>query len=183
MQGWKGRFSAQDRDSWDDPDLCKEVGYDATSASHYDDGVFHMSWDDVLLYFRNIHMSWSSASDLFRYRTAVHGFWGKDMGPIDDSYNIGENPQYTILLSDKALQSKATVWLLLSRHVTKQEQEGGEVRAYVKYLYSSRDVNSGAYCHLSSCHYLCRCLISSRCTYIGLRSQNSVCGILTLTAF
>ena len=49
------------------------------------------------------------------------------MGPNDDSYNVGDNPQYTITLSEKAIESKAKLWILLSRHVTKQEQEGGEV--------------------------------------------------------
>ncbi len=129
FQGWKGRYSAQDFESWGDPDFCAEVGYDATAAAHYDDGVFWMSWEDVLLYFRNIHMSWSTDPALFRYRTAVHGYWNKNVGPNDDSYNVGENPQYTVTLSDKAIQSKATIWLLLSRHVTKQEQEGAEVRS------------------------------------------------------
>lgn len=86
-----------------------------------------MAWEDVLVYFGNIHMSWSTDPDLFRYRTAVHGYWDKNMGPSNDSYNVGENPQYTITLSNDAIQRKATLWLLLSRHVTKQEQEGGEV--------------------------------------------------------
>jgi len=84
-----------------------------------------MSWDDILLYFRNIHMSWNRS--LFRFRTPIHGFWRKDVGPKDDSYNVGDNPQYTITLSEEAIQKKATLWILLSRHVTKQEQEGGEV--------------------------------------------------------
>ena len=89
-----------------------------------------MSWDDILLYFRNIHMSWSTDPDLFRCRTSVHGYWDKEMGPKDDSYNVGDNPQYTITLSEKAIESKAKLWILLSRHVTKQEQEGGEVSQY-----------------------------------------------------
>jgi len=130
-KGWKGRFSSQDRDSWKDPDFCAEVGYGATSASQYDDGVFWMSWDDILLYFRNIHMSWSTDPDLFRCRTSVHGYWDKEMGPNDDSYNVGDNPQYTITLSEKAIESKAKLWILLSRHVTKQEQEGGEAKDFL----------------------------------------------------
>ncbi|KAL7544034.1 hypothetical protein ACHAXR_013478 [Thalassiosira sp. AJA248-18] len=130
-QGWKGRFSSQDKVSWKDPGFCAEVGYDATSASQYDDGVFWMAWDDILLYFRNIHMSWNTDPQLFRFRTKVHGYWAKDMGPTDDSFNVGENPQYTVTLSPKAIASKAKLWILLSRHVTKLEQEGGEVNDFL----------------------------------------------------
>ena len=57
----------------------------------------------------------------------MHGFWDHMTGPVDDSFNVGENPQYIINLSKKAIENKATLWILLSRHVTKQEQEGGEV--------------------------------------------------------
>jgi len=64
--GWKGKFSVHDTESWSDPAFCAEVGYDANSAAKYDDGVFYMSWDDLLLYFRNLHLSWSTAPELFR---------------------------------------------------------------------------------------------------------------------
>ncbi|KAL3766971.1 hypothetical protein ACHAW5_002879 [Stephanodiscus triporus] len=57
-KGWKGRFSAHDTQSWSDPAFCKEVGYDIDSVATYDDGVFWMSWDDLLLYLCNIHVLW-----------------------------------------------------------------------------------------------------------------------------
>ena len=123
-KGWKGRFSPDDKESWKDPDFCAEVGY---TASQYDDGVFWISWDDILLYFRNIHLSWSTDRVLFPFNTRAHGFWAKEKGPNDDSYNVSDNPQYTITFSDKAVKSGATLWLLLSRHVSKQEQAGGQV--------------------------------------------------------
>ena len=90
-----------------------------------------MLWADVLLYLRNIHVSWRPDPKLFQCRTKVHGRWDANVGPEDDSYNVSENPQYTIALSEEAIKGEATLWLLLSRHVTKQEQEGGEVRARV----------------------------------------------------
>jgi hypothetical protein len=92
-----------------------------------------MSWDDVLLYLCNIHVSWNP--ELFDFRTEVHARWDANVGPEDDSYNLSHNPQYTITLSEEAIRSKATLWLLLSRHVTKQEQENenGEVRASVQF--------------------------------------------------
>ena len=64
--GWKGKYSVHDKESWSDPAFCAEVGYDANSAAKYDDGCFYMSWDDLLLYFRNLHLSWSTAPELFR---------------------------------------------------------------------------------------------------------------------
>ncbi|KAL3810611.1 hypothetical protein ACHAXA_010569 [Cyclostephanos tholiformis] len=126
-QGWTGRFSAQDKHSWSDPAFCEEVGYDASSSATDDNGIFWMSWDDVLLYLCNIHVSWNP--ELFDFRTEVHARWDANVGPEDDSYNLSHNPQYTITLSEEAIRSKATLWLLLSRHVTKQEQENenGEV--------------------------------------------------------
>ena len=56
----------------------------------------------------------------------VHGSWLESQGPENDVFNIGENPQYILSLSDIAVRQKASIWILLSRHVTKQEQEGQE---------------------------------------------------------
>eukprot|EP00567_Pseudictyota_dubia_P006409 CAMPEP_0197438408 /NCGR_PEP_ID=MMETSP1175-20131217/5418_1 /TAXON_ID=1003142 /ORGANISM="Triceratium dubium, Strain CCMP147" /LENGTH=899 /DNA_ID=CAMNT_0042968133 /DNA_START=47 /DNA_END=2743 /DNA_ORIENTATION=- len=128
-QGWKGRYSAKDRTSWKDPRFCAEVGYNPALASEVDDGVFWICWEDVLVYFRNVQLSWNPA--LFPFRTTVHSFWPKDQGPSDDSFNVGDNPQYILTMSDKALQKKSSIWILLSRHVTKQEQEGMEVQDYL----------------------------------------------------
>jgi calpain-7 len=125
-KGWLGRYSARDEYGWSDPNFCAEVGYNATSAKERDDdGVFYISWDDVLIYFRNLHLSWNPA--LFRHKTTMHGCWKKEQGPNDDSFNVGENPQYVVSLSTNAVKRHATLWILLTRHVTKQEQEGGEV--------------------------------------------------------
>jgi calpain-7 len=124
-KGWKGRYSCYDKHSWASPSFRKEVGYDHVIASQQDDGVFWIGWDDILHYFRNFHLSWNPA--LFRSRFVLHGHWSKHQGPTDDTFNIGENPQYAVTLSDVAIQKKATLWILISRHVTKQEQEGEEV--------------------------------------------------------
>jgi calpain-7 len=128
LKGWKGKYSSNDTVSWSDPNFCAEVGYDAVSASVHDDGVFYISWDDVLVYFRNLHLSWNPA--LFHHRTTTHGLWNKELGPADDSFNIGENPQYVVNLTKNAIEHRATLWILLTRHVTKQEQEGGDVSVY-----------------------------------------------------
>mmetsp|Transcript_36362 Transcript_36362/g.109113 ORF Transcript_36362/g.109113 Transcript_36362/m.109113 type:complete len:659 (-) Transcript_36362:145-2121(-) len=111
-QGWKGRYSAMDGASWRDPGFCAEVGYNPSLASEVDDGVFWICWEDVLVYFRNVQMSWNPA--LFPFRTAVHAFWPKEQGPADDSFNVGDNPQYVLTLSDKAVQKKSSIWILCS---------------------------------------------------------------------
>jgi calpain-7 len=105
------------------------VGYDPVLAQKQDDGIFWIAWDDVLVYFQNIHLSWNPA--LFSFRTTIHGFWPLNHGPMDDTFNVGENPQHILHLSDSAVSKKATIWILLSRHVTKQEQEGSEATDYL----------------------------------------------------
>lgn len=128
-KSWKGRYSCYDKASWRDPELRKELGYNPELAAQKDDGIFWIAWNDVLRYFRNFHLSWNPS--LFRYRATTHGFWPKLQGPLDDTFNVGENPQYVVALSDTAIKKQATLWIQVSRHVSKQEQEGGEVQDYL----------------------------------------------------
>jgi calpain-7 len=124
-KGFTGRYSSGDSVSWSDPGLCAEVGYNAELAAKQDDGIFWICWEDILHYFKNFHLSWNPS--LFKFRATMHGRWPKGQGPTDDSYNVGDNPQYLLKLSESAIRRKATVWILISRHVTKQEQEGCDV--------------------------------------------------------
>ena len=165
-KGWKGRFSCFDQSSWSDPNLRAEVGYNPTTHGHMDDGVFWISYEDVLIYFRNIHISWNPS--LFSYRNTIHAQWPRNIGPADDSFNLGENPQYVLTLSDEALEKGASCWILISRHVTKQEQEGVDVTDYltihihrnnrrkekIYYPGGSSSVFTGAY--TNNCHVLVR---------------------------
>lgn len=128
-KSWRGKYSCHDLASWSAPGLCSEVGYDPVLAQKHDDGVFWISWSDVLIYFKNIHLSWNK--ELFTYQTTVHGFWPLAQGPLDDTFNVGENPQLVMKLSDSAVSSHAVVWILLSRHVCKQEQEGSDATDYL----------------------------------------------------
>jgi len=128
-QSWStGRFSRSDKDSWSDEDFCEEVGYNPKLALK-DDGNFFISWEDVLIYFQNFHLSWNPL--LFAYRFSTHGFWPVSQGPADDTFNVGDNPQYFLALSKSAIQRKATIWILVSRHVTRQEQEGVEAHDFL----------------------------------------------------
>lgn len=87
------------------------------------------------------------------------------IGPADDTFNAGENPQYIMTLSDQAIKKQASIWILVSRHVTKQEQEGSEVKDYLTvhlhrndknkeriwYSRSKRNVLTGAYTNNPHC--------------------------------
>ena len=46
------------------------------------------------------YLSWNP--HLFWHRTTTHALWPKDQGPYDDTFNVGENPQYILKLSDEA---------------------------------------------------------------------------------
>jgi len=123
-KGWKGRYSPADVESWT-PALQKEVGYDASIARGIDDGIFWICWEDVLKYFKNFHLSWDLL--LFQHQTITHDFWPESQGPVDDTHCIGESPQYILSFSEETLKFKPSVWILLSRHVSKSEQLDGKV--------------------------------------------------------
>lgn len=129
QKGWTGKYSPHDKASWRIDKLALEAGYDPNEAAKHDDGIFWISWEDILLYFRNLQLSWNP--QLFSYRVTTHGLWPKDQGLSNDTFNVGANPQYIMALSDQAVEKKATVWVLISRHVNKQEQEGCEVKDFL----------------------------------------------------
>ena len=124
-QSWKGKYSTCDPESWKNIVLASEVSYNVEAAAKEDDGVFYISWDDVLKYFQNIQLSWNPS--LFASRSTIHDYWPLKKGPKVDTFNIGENPQHVLHFSHDAIKKRATIWILISRHVTKQEQEGAEV--------------------------------------------------------
>lgn len=128
-KSWTGKYSPHDRETWKNSTLRAELGYNPDLASKHDDGIFWISWKDVLLYFQNIHLSWNPA--LFQHSVVTHNIWPVSQGPQNDTFNIGENPQYVLVLSDEAVSKAATVWVLLSRHVTKQEQSGEDSRDFL----------------------------------------------------
>ncbi len=107
--GWNGKYSALD-----DANFSKEGNGDLNSAEECDNGVFWITWADVTIYLRNIHISWNP--ELLPFRKISHALWKVDDGPRDDLFYVNENPQYIVKLSKDAIEKNATLWVLLSRH-------------------------------------------------------------------
>ena len=132
---WKGRFSAHDDKSWT-PQLRKALNYNPNREKQFDNGIFWMCLTDVMQYFSAIFLNWNP--DLFSFTISQHGFWSKSIGPKNDSYNLGYNPQFTLDVDTAANQEQkernmddnsdggGSVWILLSKHMEsskRQEQD------------------------------------------------------------
>lgn len=86
-KSWTGKYSAQDLESWKNFTLRAELSYNPDLALKHDDGIFWISWDDVLRYFQNIQLSWNPG--LFQHSAITHDFWPVKQGPENDTFNIG----------------------------------------------------------------------------------------------
>jgi len=119
---WLGNYGASDERHWT-PKLKQYLSYDNNIAKNIDNGIFWIDWLSLMKYFRSIHLNWNP--QLFKYKTMVHHHWPKSQGPDNDSFNYGPNPQFTLTVdqSTNSTNSPATVWVLLSRHVTTKESE------------------------------------------------------------
>merc|ERR1712154_22541 len=105
-----------------------------------------------------------------------HGFWSKNLGPKNDSYNLGYNPQYTLdvdLADSKQNENyddiNGSVWILLSKHMEnskRHEQDKNDfltLHVYDESTTNTRDrrifhrkgaLHTGTY--INSPHYLMR---------------------------
>lgn len=59
-------------------------------------------------------MNWNPG--LFAHKYTTHTCWSQAAGPVKDLYNVGENPQFRLELPGR--RTTATIWVLLSRHIT-----------------------------------------------------------------
>ncbi|KAH8549492.1 hypothetical protein BGW37DRAFT_501400 [Umbelopsis sp. PMI_123] len=116
---WKGPYSHMDTKRWN-PDLMKALNYDPSSAMQFDDGIFWIDFDSVCKNFVSIHLNWNP--ELFMYRWALHIPWYGDVGPKKDTYNLGYNPQFKLVVNVPENKTSA-VWLLMSKHITVTEQK------------------------------------------------------------
>ena len=142
---WKGKYSPEDTKNWT-PQMRRALRYDLHGANQNDNGIFWIDYDSLVTNFNGLYLNWNR--DLFRYRTSQHYFWGADDGgPKNDSYNIGYNPQYHLIVNHTTSSSKklgaaggqegsgspkrrdtAAVWILLSRHVVNKDFEADDMK-------------------------------------------------------
>eukprot|EP01041_Mallomonas_annulata_P006661 gene6661-13483_t len=147
---WTGAYAANDTARWT-PALRTALG---TSVEELEDlhgkGVFWMSFEDCRRYFTSFYLNWNPM--LFTHRLTLHSLWPKSQGPCDDTFFVGENPQYilhvdgtipkatTTTTNNTYTNTKpspavktmpmtmtmgASVWILLSKHVTTTESGTG----------------------------------------------------------
>lgn len=123
---WKGNYSELDVVHWND-ELRSQLPYDPYSTSEFDNGVFWIDYESICSFFDVFYLSWNP--ELFQYTYCIHKQWSAGTGPIRDSYNIGENPQFSLEVE----KSSGAVWILLTRHIT-QIHDFRENREYITIL-------------------------------------------------
>ena len=173
-QGWKGRFSPTDAQNWT-PQLRKALGYDPKKHIKKDDGIFWIEYNDLKQWYSSLYINWNP--NLFKYSISQHGFWSVNVGPKNDSINIGYNPQYTLDIqigndnnndNESNVVDGGSVWILLSKHMknTKREEQSKEdflsLRVYDesttmknidrRVFYRKNALHTGVY--IDSPHYL-----------------------------
>ncbi|TDH72771.1 hypothetical protein CCR75_004070 [Bremia lactucae] len=130
---WKGPFSRHDKARWDGA-----IGHElrAYQRQFYatenpiiekadglqDQGLFWIDFESVKYYFENLYMNWNP--ELFPYKEVHHEHWPFELGPVNDSFTLGFNPQYTLIFRKNgplegalAAATSCTMWILLSKHV------------------------------------------------------------------
>ncbi|OZJ03292.1 hypothetical protein BZG36_02273 [Bifiguratus adelaidae] len=154
---WKGPFSHLDNDGWTE-ELKSALRFDPKSVAHRDDGMFWIDFDSVCAEFDSIHMNWNP--ELFKHRWVIHYPWPSNLGPKKDLYNLGYNPQFRLEVEVKGNQASA-VWLLLTKHITKKEENRDYITIYVykdtkgeKVYYPGKAMKEGTY--VNSPHILMR---------------------------
>ncbi|KAF9909090.1 calpain 7 [Lobosporangium transversale] len=124
---WKGPFSHLDADHWTE-ELKKELNFDQFAALKNDDGIFWIDYESVCSTFDTIHINWNL--ETLNYRAVIHAPWPCNYGPKRDNYNLGYNPQFTLITNVKGSRP-CVIWLLLSKHITKTEENRDFITLHV----------------------------------------------------
>eukprot|EP00752_Nemacystus_decipiens_P002304 g2180.t1 len=159
---WRGPYSVEDTQRWT-PALKEAVKYDVETAQLKDNGVFWIDFASIFQYFRNVFMNWNPS--LFSFRFVTHLRWPANMGPKNDSFTLGDNPQLSLSVKNgatgaasaaaagsaaaaaaaggaaaaTACKKSPTVWVLLSRHVTTIESDPAEGDFLTMHVYADTD--------------------------------------------
>ncbi|KAJ1864743.1 cysteine protease [Coemansia sp. RSA 989] len=132
---WTGKFSHADQTNWT-PELKQMLDYDPAAAENNDQGIFWIDFESVCHRFDAIHLNWNP--NIFAHRSSAHFSWTMDMGPQQVLYDFSANPQYTLTIgnSDSPKAPKSRVWILLSKHLVKTEENRDFIALHV---YDSND--------------------------------------------
>lgn len=173
---WKGNYSERDTVHWTS-ELKAELNYDPKNAQMFDNGVFWIDYDSICQFFEVIYMNWNPS--LFKYTYSTHQKWKAGSSPIKDSFNIGENPQYSLEVNSP---HPSAVWVLLTRHITDKEdfavnKEYITILVYknegqrVYYPYDPPPHIDGT--RINSPHYLCKMIVDPKgtCRYTLVVAQ------------
>ncbi|KAJ2529445.1 cysteine protease [Coemansia sp. RSA 1937] len=93
----------------------RALDYDP-KTEHDDQGIFWIDFASVCHRFDAIHLNWNPR--VFAHQASVHFSWNMDMGPRQALHDFSANPQYTLV----AEHGTAEVWILLSKHLLKTEE-------------------------------------------------------------
>ncbi|KAI7823236.1 hypothetical protein BC939DRAFT_503395 [Gamsiella multidivaricata] len=124
---WKGPFSHLDADHWTD-ELKKDLNFDQFAALKNDDGIFWIDYESVCSTFDTIHINWNL--ETLNHRAVIHAPWPCNYGPKRDNFNLGYNPQFTLATNVKGSRP-CGIWLLLSKHITKTEENRDFITLHV----------------------------------------------------
>ena len=97
-RAWKGRFSSADLQNWTPP-LRAALGLsEAEFQLMAEKGVFWIEFSDCREYFKGFFLNWNPS--LFSFRYSLHAVWPASQGPRNDTYYVGDNPQYSLSVLD-----------------------------------------------------------------------------------
>ena len=157
-------------------------------AATKDIGVFWIDYASVQRHFRGLFMNWNP--ELFSHREAVHRHWPVSIGPKNDTYNVGYNPQYSLIVrvppghkKGGAAQRLGSVWILLTRHIvnkdTISERDYMTLHVYAntggqRVYYPAGALHRGTYSN--NPHVLtCLDVPEGHNTFVSLSNQMCVC--------
>ena len=115
--------------------MQEALNYDRAKQEKVDDGIFWMCFEDLMQFFTAVYLNWNP--ELFSIKITQHGFWPANIGPKNDQFNLGYNPQYRLEIlndnknnnnnnnKDRNNDKNGSVWILLSKHMknTKRDEQ------------------------------------------------------------
>ncbi|KAH9094131.1 hypothetical protein Ae201684P_016746 [Aphanomyces euteiches] len=118
---WRGPYGIDDTERWT-PALREELGFDLDYARQAkDDGLFWIDFPSIQRHFSALFLNWNP--ELFRYRFTLHKHWPLEVGPQNDTYNLGYNPQFKLTFPNAQRPvPPETTQQFLTLHVYKQDQ-------------------------------------------------------------